>query len=1006
MDKLGEINGSLLDEVPEYIMSEVEEPIVNASFDENEYSAGDVSIDDGIQVDDDDEDDQDQDDNDGNKVSEVNKKPPYRDPPPNMVRLRNSKFTNIPAVVFIEYPPELNIKRDDESETVDLGKRQLGYQSHWERICIRNAFNRAGFTKTTKKIWTAMWSKHQNDTQMNDLNCLQKVNHFPSSWCIGRKDRLVRTMQSMYRVHGNEFNFHPASFILPSEREGCHRQINMDIKAALQRGSKSSAACNGGMWIIKPCASSCGKGIQVVNGSQVLAMPKSRKVLVQKYIHDPYLIDGKKFDFRMYCMVTGVDPMRVYIFKEGLTRISTKEYSLKNISDRFAHLTNYSINKKSKEFYAASETGDIETETDGFKWSLPAFWRWLSKKESPLIMENTKKNINDLIIKTMISAESTITPQLHSTANYRTNCFELFGVDVMLDSKLNPHLIEVNISPSLAGSSPLDKRIKGTLIADMLHVVGIYPYDPKLIKQFDEVSLPSTVRINKKTKSSTKVSVRPSSAGYSKPLASQNQNQNGSGTGTDTSIGNPFLFGSMSKMMSSQDDWRRNPQPSNISFQGIGNNDAVWMMLLMVEDEIDRCKSTQFIQAHPTPTTAEHYNRLYFSSRFSDHLLARWVIDGGSKGVLRKFIPQKYLSEHQHCNNNMNSLNIATEAADNTLFNKVKKIASNHSSSNSPNRSLRYSGSASGEPPLSSNSKQMKIMKVTREAMMTRPVPQTSNASSSGSGSGTVTPLSYDYNESEQKESSAITRRSLVEQHLISEAINVVSAAASKSPSGHEYEFEEDEVMSPPKSQSLDAFERPLAASDSQRSGLHLMSREEVLDVVQNGLLNRANRRSRPNLAQTQDNSNYAAQGSPGNDNGASKGRNIRQGSHVMTVMMQRQQQQQQLADKWSEGDIGSGSGKAEVMNRMSHKVKDNSSKLKLRSRSNPSVRNASKTASARGNGNSISGRNASAMALTVRDAATTGMIALPHKPLNPRATSTRDKINQSSRNARSSMRM
>ena len=183
----------------------------------------------------------------------------------------------------------------------------------------------------------------------------------------------------------------------------------------------------------------------------------------------------------------------------------------------------------------------------------------------------------------------------------------------MLDSKLNPHLIEVNISPSLAGSSPLDKRIKGTLIADMLHVVGIYPHDPKLIKQFDEVSLPSTVRINKKTKSSTKVSVRPSSAGYSKPLASQNQNQNGSGTGTDTSIGNPFLFGSMSKMMSSQDDWRRNPQPSNISFQGIGNNDAVWMMLLMVEDEIDRCKSTQFIQAHPTPTTAEHYNRLLTS---------------------------------------------------------------------------------------------------------------------------------------------------------------------------------------------------------------------------------------------------------------------------------------------------------------------------------------------------------------------------------------------------------
>ena len=47
-----------------------------------------------------------------------------------------------------------------------------------------------------------------------------------------------------------------------------------------------------------------------------------------------------------------------------------------------------------------------------------------------------------------------------TAANYRTNCYELFGCDVMLDSRLNPHLLEVNVSPSLMGSSPLDKKIK------------------------------------------------------------------------------------------------------------------------------------------------------------------------------------------------------------------------------------------------------------------------------------------------------------------------------------------------------------------------------------------------------------------------------------------------------------------------------------------------------------------------------------------------------------------
>jgi len=48
--------------------------------------------------------------------------------------------------------------------------------------------------------------------------------------------------------------------------------------------------------------------------------------------------------------ITGVDPLRVYIHDEGLTRISTSKYSLKNLDNKFAHLTNYSINKKADVF--------------------------------------------------------------------------------------------------------------------------------------------------------------------------------------------------------------------------------------------------------------------------------------------------------------------------------------------------------------------------------------------------------------------------------------------------------------------------------------------------------------------------------------------------------------------------------------------------------------------------------------------------------------------------------
>ncbi len=75
----------------------------------------------------------------------------YRDPPEGQVRLRPSRFRGIPATVFIDYPPELGVRRTDTSVLVDLGegpkRKRMQYSSYWERMCVRNAFLRAGFAK-------------------------------------------------------------------------------------------------------------------------------------------------------------------------------------------------------------------------------------------------------------------------------------------------------------------------------------------------------------------------------------------------------------------------------------------------------------------------------------------------------------------------------------------------------------------------------------------------------------------------------------------------------------------------------------------------------------------------------------------------------------------------------------------------------------------------------------------------------------------------------------------
>jgi len=56
---------------------------------------------------------------------------------------------------------------------------------------------------------------------------------------------------------------------------------------------------------------------------------------------------------------------------------------------------------------------------------------------------------------------------------YNNSCFEVLGFDVLIDSNLKPWLMEVNMSPSMNSDSPLDIKIKGNMIADLLTMVGV-----------------------------------------------------------------------------------------------------------------------------------------------------------------------------------------------------------------------------------------------------------------------------------------------------------------------------------------------------------------------------------------------------------------------------------------------------------------------------------------------------------------------------------------------------
>eukprot|EP01028_Stygiella_incarcerata_P011758 TRINITY_DN682_c0_g1_i1.p1 TRINITY_DN682_c0_g1~~TRINITY_DN682_c0_g1_i1.p1 ORF type:complete len:743 (-),score=169.19 TRINITY_DN682_c0_g1_i1:2257-4239(-) len=327
---------------------------------------------------------------------------------------------------------------------------------------LKNAFKRAGFRPVKEgDTFNCLWGRHLSAEEYASLKKYQKTNHFPGTWAIGRKDNLYRNLYKMKRKFGTKhFDFFPESCILP-----------YDYTLLASEMEKNP----GVPWILKPYASACGRGIRVIDKLSSVG-GKDKKYMAQRYLDRPLLIDGYKFDLRIYVVVTSFCPLRIYIFEDGLVRFSTQKYrrGSKSLKNRFMHLTNYSVNRKSKTFV---KNTDASKDSEGSKWSIKALKRYFA--DHGIDDSHLWSNVEDIIIKTVICAESEVNTKISQTLQGRGTCFEMFGFDVIIDEKMKPWLLEVNILPSLSCSSPLDRRIKTAMITDLFHLVGFVPIDRK-----------------------------------------------------------------------------------------------------------------------------------------------------------------------------------------------------------------------------------------------------------------------------------------------------------------------------------------------------------------------------------------------------------------------------------------------------------------------------------------------------------------------------------------------
>lgn len=319
----------------------------------------------------------------------------------------------------------------------------------------RKVLHHCGFVKTEdKKHWNVSWGRQFTCNEYRECESWQKINHWAGAFLIGRKDDLTKRMQELRSRVGNFVDFYPESYLMPESKE-----------ELMKNWEKHNT------WIIKPSASARGRGIHLMSSAEKCY---EKNGVVQYYLENPFLITGRKFDLRLYVLVTSISPLKIYIHENGLVRFATHPYeSNGNIDDLKMHLTNFSLNKTDSNFIQCT---DDEESVQNSKWSFQFFLKYL--KSQSYDTDKLLMKIKRATSATLIAGFSKIREYHRQYVKHRYTSYEMYGIDIILDNDLNPYILEVNVSPALNGiKSKLDLRLKSRILHELFRMARIIKCD-------------------------------------------------------------------------------------------------------------------------------------------------------------------------------------------------------------------------------------------------------------------------------------------------------------------------------------------------------------------------------------------------------------------------------------------------------------------------------------------------------------------------------------------------
>jgi len=363
-------------------------------------------------------------------------------------------------------------------------KRKEKYQlKYWGfdkvvSVVVKCIFEKHGFKPTQKFEWNIMMtSRFLNLGIIRKMNQYQRISRFPNCHEITRKDKMYTNHLKMKRRFPQEFDYIPLTFRLPNEYP--------DFVKHFVQNEKS-------VWIVKPSKLSRGRGISLITSPKMITKKMMKENYVcSKYIDDPYLINGMKFDMRIYVFVTSYLPLRIYIYNDSLIRFATEKYKNEEYENLFRHVTNVTINSKNPNY--------VTDENNETNWTLNKFKKYMIE-EMGVDFEKIEASIKDIVIKSLLSVEDIIVSSIRKDLPYRNNSFQIFGYDMMLDSKLKVHLLEVNLDPSLASNYPLKVKLNSSMLASLFDMLQIRAYDPMKVKDapYHRITMSEEIQNEKK----------------------------------------------------------------------------------------------------------------------------------------------------------------------------------------------------------------------------------------------------------------------------------------------------------------------------------------------------------------------------------------------------------------------------------------------------------------------------------------------------------------------------